>query len=86
MEDDTEEHYEIETWYEHIIAEYANMPITDVYNLEIVTFLQLRRDAFIARLQRTEKGQEYLKKAWMLEQTKPDRKALREAFGKGGKK
>ena len=45
-------------------------------------YLLLRRDAFISRLNASEKGQEYLDKAYMLEQTEPDRKALRSKFGK----
>ena len=83
MQDDTEEGYETETFYDHIIAQYTNMSILEVGRLEIIDYLILRRDAFITRLRRTEKGCEYLKKAWMLEQTEPDRRALREAFGKG---
>lgn len=35
-------------------------------------------------LNRTEKGREYLDNAWRLEQTKPDRKKLREKFGAKG--
>jgi hypothetical protein len=32
----------------------------------------------------TEAGQEYLKNAWRMEQTEPDRKALRKKYGKEG--
>jgi hypothetical protein len=35
-------------------------------------------------MQKTEEGREYLKKAWTLEQTAPDRKSLRDQFGKEG--
>lgn len=35
-------------------------------------------------LNQTEKGREYLDDAWRLEQTKPDRKKLREKFGLKG--
>lgn len=35
-------------------------------------------------LNQTEKGREYLDNAWRLEQTKPDRKKLREKFGSKG--
>lgn len=47
-------------------------------------YLRYRRDAFIYQMNQTEKGREYLDKAYRLEQTKPDRKALRERFGKEG--
>lgn len=49
--------------------------------MDIITYLQLRRDAYIHGLQQTEKGREYLENAWRLEQTKPERKKLREKFG-----
>ena len=56
----------------------------EVDQLNYIDYLQYRRDAFIYRMSQTEKGQEYLNKAYRLEQTKPDRKALREKFGKEG--
>jgi len=45
----------------------------------------LLRDAYIYKLNQTQKGQEYLEKCWILEQTEPDRKKLRERFGKEGR-
>lgn len=56
----------------------------EVEELDYIDYLIYRRDAFIYRLSQTEKGREYLDKAWRLEQSKPDRKALRNKFGKGG--
>ena len=44
-------------------------------------YLVWRRDAFIYLLSRTDAGQEYLDNAWRMEQTQPDRAALREKFG-----
>ena len=55
----------------------------EVQQLDYIDYLQYRRDAFIHKMNQTEEGREYLLKAWNLEQTKPDRKALREKFGKG---
>jgi hypothetical protein len=52
--------------------------------LDYIDYLQYRRDAFIYRMSQTEKGQEYLDNAYRLEQTKPDRKRLREKYGKEG--
>lgn len=37
----------------------------------------------IHALNGTKRGQEYLDKCWVLEQTKTDRRALKEVFGKG---
>lgn len=55
-----------------------------VEELDYLDYLIYKRDAFIHRMSQTEKGEEYLNNAWRLEQTTPDRKALREKFGKGG--
>ena len=49
--------------------------------MDYVDYLIYKRDAFIYQLNQTEKGREYLDKAYYLEQTKPDRKKLREQFG-----
>lgn len=52
--------------------------------MDYLDYLTFRRDAFIYRMSQTEKGEEYLKNAWLLEQTKPDRHKLRDKFGKEG--
>lgn len=56
----------------------------EVQELEYTDYLMLRRDAFISTLNKTEKGREYLSNAYRLEQVEPDRKGLRNTFGKGG--
>ena len=56
----------------------------EVEQLDYIDYLQYRRDAFIYQMSKTETGQEYLDNAYRLEQTKPDRKALREKYGKEG--
>ena len=56
----------------------------EVEELDLIDYMRYRRDAFIYRMSQTEKGQEYLDKAWRLEQDKPDREALRKKFGKEG--
>lgn len=66
------------------MIEYTGLNIFEVEDLDIIDYLQLRRDAFIYRLNRTEKGREYLDNAYRLEQTQPDRKSLREHFGEEG--
>ena len=53
----------------------------EVEDLDYIDYLRLRRDAFITMLSQTEKGQEYLDNAWILEQTAPDKKSLRDQFG-----
>ena len=72
------------TSWEHLVSEYTGLNILEVEELDILDYLTFRRDAFIDRLSQTEKGVEYLNNAWRLEQTAPDRKKLREKFGKEG--
>lgn len=50
-----------------------------------MTFLEYRRDAYINRLESTQEGRDYLHDAWRMEQTEPDRAALRRRFGKEGR-
>ena len=66
---------------EHHVALWANIPITQVADLDFLDYMQLRRDAFIFEMQKTEPGEEYLADAWRLEQTGDDRAKARELFG-----
>ena len=57
----------------------------EVNELDFIDYLILRHDAFIDRMSKTEKGQEFLDNAWRLEYgVNPNRNKLREKFGKGG--
>ena len=49
--------------------------------MDIICYLQLRRDAYIHNLQQTKDGREYLENAWRLEQTEPEREKFREKYG-----
>ena len=84
LEDSKGHDYHVVSYWEHLVSQYANISILEVEELNYIDYLKYRRDAFIHRMSQTEKGQDYLKKAWQLEQTKPDREALRKKFGKGG--
>jgi len=57
----------------------------EIEELPIDTYMLLMRDAFINNQSRTPEGREYLDNCWRIEQTEPDRKALREKYGKEGK-
>ncbi len=74
--------YEIKSVFEHLVADYAGLNLYEIQHLPYEEYLALRRDAFIEKLSRTEAGQEYLNEAWRLEQTEPDRAALRAKYGK----
>ena len=62
------------------------MNMLEVWELDIVTYLMLKRDAVIYNHSKTEEGREYLYNCWRMEQTKPDRELLRKKFKKDGDK
>ena len=64
------------------MAEYSGLSFREVEELDYLTYLTWRRDAFLYKWSQTEKGREYLDNAWRLEQTKPDRAALRKKLRK----
>ena len=66
------------------MAEYTGLNFLEVGRLNYLQYLIWRRDAYIHMLSRTEAGQDYLDNAWRMEQTTPDRAALRKKFGKEG--
>lgn len=67
-----------------LVADYTGLSFPEVRALDYVEYLTYRRDAFIHRLNQTEHGQEYLDNAWRMEQTEPDREALRRKLRKEG--
>lgn len=73
--------YEIPSYGHKLVADYLGISVLDVPKLGILEYLRYRRDAFITKMEQTEAGQEYLDLAWQLEQTKPDRAALRQQTG-----
>lgn len=66
------------------MAEYTGLNFFEVGQLDYLQYLVWRRDAYIHMLSRTEAGQEYLDNCWRIEQTEPDRAALRKKYGKEG--
>lgn len=80
-DDDGEYSYTQNTAFEKLVADYANMPLTEVMKLNYVDFLILRREAFIYNFSKTKQGREKLEEAYCMEQTQPDRGGLRKQFG-----
>ena len=74
--------YSSTTWYKHLVAEYTGLSFLQIKQLNYIEYLTYRRDAFINWLNKSEDGQEYLRNAWRMEQTEPDRVALRKKFGR----
>lgn len=60
-----------------MVAEYVGIPMTEVGELDYIDYLVYRRDAFIYNASQTKKGREYLRNAYRLTQTKPDREKLK---------
>lgn len=67
-----------------MIYEYSGLDFFKIQQLDYLDYLTLRRDAFITKMNQSEKGQEYLNNAYRLEETKPNRDKLRNHFGKEG--
>ena len=74
-------HYQIATRSDKWVADYAGISLYDVGDLCYYDYLVLLRDAVIFELQKTEGGRKYLTECWMMEQTRPDRKRLKDQFG-----
>ena len=83
-EDEGHHHYINTTWGRHLVAEYSGLNFHEVGQLDYGVYLLWLRDAYIAGLNRTEEGREFLDDCWRLEQTEPDRPKLRQRFGKEG--
>lgn len=65
-----------------MVAEYTGLNFLQIAELDYLQYLVWLRDAYIHKLSRTEEGQKYLDNAWRMEQTKPDRAALRKKLRK----
>lgn len=77
--------YDIVSWWRKLVSDYTGLSFLEVAELNYMQYLIWRRDAFIYFYSQTDEGKEYLKNAYRMEQTKPDRKRLREKLGKEGK-
>lgn len=80
-----EVHYRLNTKGEKLVIDYLNITIFDVQEMPIDLYLYFMREANIHKLMQTKEGREYLDNCWRMEQTKPDRKKLREKMRKGGR-
>ena len=65
-----------------MVSEYTGLNFLQIAELDYLQYRVWLRDAFIHRMSQTEEGVEYLNNAWRMEQTKPDRAALRKKLRK----
>ncbi len=63
--------------------EYSGLNFHEIDQLLYEEFLLYRRDAYIYRLQQTEKGRKYLQNCFLYEKTEPDRASLWKLKQKG---
>ncbi len=76
--------YTLKTRGEKLVMDYCRLNIAEIQELPIDTYLFFMREAMIYENSQTEAGREYLHDCWRMEQTKPDRKAIREKIQKKG--
>lgn len=65
-----------------MVIRYTGLNLKEIRELDIDEYLYYYREAFIHNMNKTEEGRKYLENAYFYTQTKPDRKRLREKFGK----
>ena len=68
--------YDTENYWEHVVANYLRCSFFEVLELDLIDYLGFRREAFISRMSETKEGREYLRNAYLYENTKPDKQAL----------
>lgn len=59
------------------VADYTLLSFNEIYRLDVFTFWGYLHDCVVWRCEQTEKGREYLEKAYYNSQTEPDREALK---------
>lgn len=78
-------YYKPETESEHLVISYTGLNYWQVEEMDFDEYLFFVREAYIFNLNQTEDGRKYLENCWRMTQTKSDRSALRDKFGKGAK-
>lgn len=66
------------------MADYANIPLPDVFELDIFTFWALLHDVVVYNKSRTKDGRRWLRNAWRITQTEPDEEAVARKIAEGG--
>lgn len=64
-----------------LVSDYSRLNFDECLELDCYTYKALIKDAFIYKMKQSEDGRNYLEDCWLLQQTQPDRKKLREKFG-----
>lgn len=64
-----------------LVSDYTSLDFEKCLSLDCYTFKILLKDAYVYKLKQSEQGREYLENCYILQQTEPDRKALRKQYG-----
>ena len=72
--------YKVESLEKKRISEFLNISLLKVEELNFIDYYFFLREAFIYNCTQSEDGREYLRNAYRLEQTAPDREELRRNF------
>jgi hypothetical protein len=70
------------TEWERLVHDHTGLNFHEIGDLPLDAYLNLRRDAYLFMLGQTEEGRKYLEQCWIMDQTSPDRGALREKHGR----
>lgn len=62
--------------------DHTGLNFLEIDELQLDEYLSLRRDAYIFMLSQTEEGRRHLEQCWIMDQTSPDRGALRDKHGR----
>lgn len=67
------------------MAEYCNIPLFQVYEMDVFTFWTVLHDVIVYNRSQTKEGRKWLRNAWRIRQTEPETEKLHRKAGKGGK-
>ena len=68
------------------MIEYTGLNLYEIQEFDLDVYLFYMREAFIYNNNQTKEGREYLENCWRMEQTKPERKKLRQKYGRKGER
>ena len=80
-EQEEKEYLTTETEDLKLVSDYSGLDFEKCIELDCYTYKLLLRDAYIYRFKQTKEGRDYLENCYILQQTKPNRKALKNKWG-----
>lgn len=89
-----ERYFEIENWQRELntdntstikaMSDYTGMAFLSIDDLPYSLYMLYRHDSWVANMNQSEEGREFLKACWRLQQTKADSKAIQDFNQRGG--